>query len=362
MKSVKFKNVSKKYDNKLIINSLNFQVNAGELFFLLGPSGCGKTTCLRLIAGFIKPDEGEIFFDEMCVNKIPPNKRNAVLVFQNYALWPHMNVYENLEFGLEVRKIPKRLRKEKIMEALKAVKMEAHYLKYPGTLSGGEQQRIALARALAVKPDILLLDEPLSNLDAHLRAQMREEIKNIHSKWNITTIFVTHDQKEALSVGEKIAILKDGKIHQIGTPEEIYNKPSNRFIAEFIGDKNYLNGLFWKKTGSKTVIKTSIGDILINSSSLENSKNIDERKEINVFIKPETIIIYNTQEEKLPNLFEATLIDKIYQGESTTLIFSKNGINLKVITFNIKPETYTINTKFFLHIPPDDILAFADEH
>lgn len=360
MKSVKFKNVTKKYNNKPIINSLSFQVNAGELFFLLGPSGCGKTTCLRLIAGFIKPDEGEILFDDLIVNNTPPNRRNAVLVFQNYALWPHMTVYENVEFGLTVRKIDKKLRKDKVMEALKAVKMEKHYLKYPGTLSGGEQQRVALARALAVKPDILLLDEPLSNLDASLRTKMREEIKNIHSKWNITTIFVTHDQKEALSIGEKIAILKDGKIFQIGTPQEIYNKPANRFIAEFIGEKIFLKGFLINKSGLHATIRTPIGNISINSS--EYLKNIEEGKEVNVFIKPEAVIIYKSKEDKLTNMIEAVLIDKLYQGESTILFFNANGIILKVTSYNIKHDAYSINRKYFLHLPADDILIFADEN
>ena len=234
------KNVSKLFGETRAVDSITLDVKKGELFFFLGPSGCGKTTCLRTIAGFYQPDEGELYFDDKLMNNIPPHKRNIGMVFQNYALWPHMTVYENVEYGLNVRKVPVDDKKKKIQEVLEIVQMDRYATRNPNQLSGGQQQRIALARALVIEPDILLLDEPLSNLDAKLRLEMRHEIKRIHSEAGITSVYVTHDQKEALSLADRAAVMRDGKIVQIGTPREIYNLPANKFVADFIGETNFV--------------------------------------------------------------------------------------------------------------------------
>ncbi|HID07008.1 MAG TPA: ABC transporter ATP-binding protein, partial [Armatimonadetes bacterium] len=225
MVGVKLKDVTKRFGTTIAVNTVSLDVNRGELFFLLGPSGCGKTTLLRLIAGFVEPDAGEIWFDGRLMNNVPAHLRNAAMVFQNYALFPHMTVWENVAYGLRLRNLSKREQAERIRWALELVRMSEFKDRYPGQLSGGQQQRIALARALIVQPDVLLLDEPLSNLDARLRAEMRREIKRIHRQLRITTIYVTHDQKEALSMADRIAVMRNGCVEQVGTPRELYYHP-----------------------------------------------------------------------------------------------------------------------------------------
>jgi iron(III) transport system ATP-binding protein len=224
------------------VSDVSFSVKPGEFFFILGPSGCGKTTLLRLIAGFILPDSGKVLFEGHDVTSEPAHKRNAAMVFQNYALFPHLNVSENVAYGLRVRKVGAPERGARIRDALSLVRMEEFERAYIGQLSGGQQQRVALARALVIRPDALLLDEPLSNLDARLREEMRAELKAIHQAAGITTIYVTHDQKEAMSLADRIGILHQGRIEQVGVPSELYLQPRNRFVAEFVGDANLIPG------------------------------------------------------------------------------------------------------------------------
>lgn len=239
--SVKIENVVKKYGDFTAIDKMSFVINDGELFTLLGPSGCGKTTLLRMIAGFNSIEEGTIYFNESAINNLSAHKRNIGMVFQNYAIFPHLSVYENVEYGLKTRNIPKEERHKKIMEVLKIVQIEALKDRMPEKLSGGQQQRVALARAIVIEPKILLMDEPLSNLDAKLRVQMRTIIKKIQKKLNITTVYVTHDQEEALAISDRIAVMNKGKIMQLDTPSNIYQKPSNEFVASFIGISNFLD-------------------------------------------------------------------------------------------------------------------------
>ncbi|RLF25672.1 MAG: ABC transporter ATP-binding protein, partial [Thermoprotei archaeon] len=242
MVSVKLVEVTKRFGDFVAVDHISFHVREGEFFTLLGPSGCGKTTTLRLIAGFYKPDEGEIYFDNKLVNDLPPWKRNIGMVFQNYALWPHMNVWDNIAYGLKVRKIPRREIEKRVKEAIRLVGLEGLEKRKPSQLSGGQQQRVALARALVIEPQVLLLDEPLSNLDAKVRAQLRVEIRKLQKKLKITTIYVTHDQEEALSISDRVAVMSHGRILQIGTPREVYENPSSRFIADFIGMSNFIEG------------------------------------------------------------------------------------------------------------------------
>ncbi|MBN8645680.1 MAG: ABC transporter ATP-binding protein, partial [Planctomycetes bacterium] len=222
------------------VDRVSLTINAGDLFFLLGPSGCGKTTLLRMIAGFIDPTSGSIRFNGQDVTHTPPAKRNTGMVFQSYALWPHMSVLQNVEFGVKVRKVPRDERAARAMEALKSVRMDPYAQRKPNQLSGGQQQRVALARALVVRPSVLLLDEPLSNLDAKLRLEMRHEIRRICKETGITTVYVTHDQKEALSMADGIAVLDMGVIAQTGTPKGLYDRPGSRFVADFLGETNFI--------------------------------------------------------------------------------------------------------------------------
>lgn len=234
--------VVKAFGAFVALREVSVEIAAGELFFLLGPSGCGKTTLLRCIAGFYAPDAGRILIGGRDVTGLPPYKRDTGMMFQSYALWPHMTLAENVAFGLEMRKVPRGEIRRRVHEALERVHLADSAKKRPNQLSGGQQQRVALARALVVGPQCLLLDEPLSNLDAKLRMEMRGEIRRICKQEGLTAVYVTHDQKEALSIADRLAVMKDGVIEQVGTPEEVYRAPANRFVAGFIGEGNFIEG------------------------------------------------------------------------------------------------------------------------
>ena len=238
--SIEIRRLVKRFGPTTALDGIDLTVEPGELFFLLGPSGCGKTTLLRHIAGFYEPDGGAILVGGEDVTHLPPHKRDTGMVFQSYALWPHMTVAENVAFGLQMRKVPKAEAAARVRAALAAVKMEDKASRRPNQLSGGQQQRVALARALVVQPRCLLLDEPLSNLDAKLRLEMRGEIRRICKEAGLTAVYVTHDQKEALSIADRLAVMQGGRLEQVGTPLEVYRKPENRFVASFIGETNFL--------------------------------------------------------------------------------------------------------------------------
>jgi len=245
-----------------VVKSVTLDIADGELFFLLGPSGCGKTTLLRLLAGFYQPEEGEVLFGERAMNDVPPNRRNTGMVFQNYALWPHLSVFENVAYGLDVRNISGTERSHRVGEALAIVRMNDYAARSPAQLSGGQQQRVALARALVIRPDVLLLDEPLSNLDAKLRLEMREEIRRIHRETKLTTIYVTHDQQEALALADRIALMRDGGIEQVGTPLELYRNPRSTFVSEFLGAAHFIGGNVIAKLDEQRVrINTPLGEM-----------------------------------------------------------------------------------------------------
>jgi spermidine/putrescine ABC transporter ATP-binding subunit len=251
--------IVKRFGAVMAVDRADLTVEDGELFTLLGPSGCGKTTLLRLLAGFHEPDGGDIYFGDRRVSGLPPYARNIGMVFQNYALWPHMTVRANVAYGLRLRKLPSAAIDARVAEGLRKVNLVGLESRYPGQLSGGQQQRVALARALVLNPDILLLDEPLSNLDAKIRVQVRAEIRKLQQDLGITTIYVTHDQEEALSLSDRVAVMKDGRVLQVGVPKDLYERPRTRFVADFVGTNNLLAGDVSDRRDDCLVVHTALG-------------------------------------------------------------------------------------------------------
>ena len=309
MPDLKIQNIYKKYGKTQVLNGLSIDVKDGELLTLLGPSGCGKTTTLRCITGFLMPDKGNILIGEKDITDIPPEKRGIGLVFQNYALWPHMTISENLAFGLKLRKMTRSLIEQKVKDGLSIVKLDEYGDRYPRQLSGGQQQRVALARAIVLEPDILLLDEPLSNLDALLREQMRFEIGQIHKKFGITTVYVTHDQTEAMVISDKIVILNKGEIMQQGPPHEIYSKPENKFVAGFMGTTNFVPGKVQGKREKHLVMVTDSGKELL---CRKRAAEIGNRGEIAV--RPENIT-FCSETETGENIFQVSVTRASYTGD-----------------------------------------------
>jgi ABC-type Fe3+/spermidine/putrescine transport system ATPase subunit len=259
--TVVLRDVVKRFGSVPAVDRASLDVGDGELFTLLGPSGCGKTTLLRLVAGFYRPDAGEIWFGPRRVDALPPHARNIGMVFQNYALWPHMTVRGNVTYGLALRRLPAPEIARRLAEVLAMVNLAGLEDRYPGQLSGGQQQRVALARALVLNPDILLLDEPLSNLDAKIRVQVRAEIRRLQQALRITAIYVTHDQEEALSLSDRIAVMRDGHILQTATPRDLYERPRDRFVADFVGVNNFLPGVCGPVGGEGAVVETPAGPV-----------------------------------------------------------------------------------------------------
>jgi len=326
MPALTLKNLTKRFGDFAAVDDVSLEVAPGELFFILGPSGCGKTTLLRLVAGFTAPDSGRILFGEKDITDRPPEKRNTGMVFQNYALWPHMNVAENVSFGLEMHGIPRQERMNRIDRALAMVQMADYAGHLPGQLSGGQQQRIALARALVFEPDLVLLDEPLSNLDARLRIEMRRQIKLLHEQLGRTMIYVTHDQTEALSLADRIAVMHAGKISQVGAPRELYDRPANTFIANFIGEANMLAGRSRRRDG-RLVVESAAGELV--------STVFDPRTEpgdaVHCCIRPENLRI-----EAVPaagnNVLSGTLVGREYLGNSEQYFVAlADGTRLKAV-------------------------------
>lgn len=320
---VVIKNAVKKYGDYKAVNNANLNIQEGELFTLLGPSGCGKTTLLRMIAGFNPIDEGEIAFGDKVINDIPAHKRNIGMVFQNYAIFPHMSVFNNVAYGLKARKMDKKEIQKRVIEALQMVQMEQYKDRQPSQLSGGQQQRIALARAIVIHPDVLLMDEPLSNLDAKLRVQMRTIIRKLQKDLKITTIYVTHDQEEALAISDRIAVMKLGVIQQVGTPVEIYKDPQNTFVGDFIGTSNFLKGT--AKKGSEGT------EVTLSGKKVNLQLKRDYTGEVIVSARPEEIIIDEPKSSEL-------------QGEIVIGTFLGDFINYEIKLVNgqvIEVNEYT---------------------
>ncbi|MEF9990859.1 MAG: ABC transporter ATP-binding protein [Romboutsia sp.] len=303
MDLINLQNINVSYDKKNnILENLNLKVKKGELVSLLGPSGCGKTTTLRVVAGFIEPTAGKFLLGDEDYTKIPVHNRNFGLVFQSYALFPHLNVEENVGFGLNMKKLPKSEIKAKVEEILKTVDMTHLAKRYPKELSGGQRQRVAIARALVIEPSLLLLDEPLSNLDAKLRLKMRVEIRKLQQKLGITTLFVTHDQEECFSISDKVAVLNKGVIEQFDTPENIYSNPATEFVARFVGFENFIN-----------LKKVSENIYVDNSSNKFKVDRVKEKIDVKATIRPDDIKIVN---EDLENTVDGTVEIRTFLGKA----------------------------------------------
>ncbi|NVK20475.1 MAG: ABC transporter ATP-binding protein [Methylocystaceae bacterium] len=307
---VRFKDVQKTYDGEhLVVKKLNLDIQRGEFLTLLGPSGSGKSTCLMMLAGFETPTHGDILLQGQAINNVPPHKRDIGVVFQNYALFPHMSVVENVAFPLTVRKMNKTDAKKQAIRALDMVQLGEFAERRPGQLSGGQQQRVALARALVFEPQLVLMDEPLGALDKKLREQMQIEIKHIHENLGVTMVFVTHDQDEALTMSDRVAVFNDGIIQQIEPPAELYERPANSFVANFIGETNTLCGELGQVNGTECAVTLASGQE-IRVQNIINGKTGDRTS---VSIRPERVQLSDQKPED-QNVFEATVIETIYHG------------------------------------------------
>jgi len=356
---VEVRNIIKKFDNFTALNDVSVKIDPGELFFLLGPSGCGKTTLLRCIAGFHTPERGSVFIGDHEVTSLPPHKRDTGMVFQSYALWPHMTIEENVAFGLEMRRLSRTEIKKRVMRALEIVHLENRAKTKPNELSGGQQQRIALARALVVEPKCLLLDEPLSNLDARLRLEMRIEIRRICKEAGLTAVYVTHDQKEALSIADRMAVMRDGVIEQTGTPEQIYRHPASRFTAGFIGEGNFVDGTIIKKNRGLAEVETFLG-ILI-STSISESLCVGDA--VSVCMRPESIR-FNKPADASINMLKGVLKECVYLGEVAQHLITLNlgnGTQYEIKAFELDPRKGYSQTGSAVNmwIEPESVIVTA---
>ena len=333
---IELKNISKSFGEEDILENFSVEIERHAFVTILGPSGCGKTTMLRLIGGFEVPDEGQILFDGEDITSLPPYKRRLNTVFQKYALFPHMNVFDNVAFGLTIKKVDKKIIKEKVSEVLKLVNLSGFEKRSVDSLSGGQQQRIAIARALVNEPEVLLLDEPLGALDLKLRQEMQLELKKIQTKLGITFIYVTHDQEEALTMSDEIIVMNNGKIQQKGSPIDIYNEPQNAFVASFIGESNIIDGIMKK-------------DFLVEIAGTEFEcldKGFDDNEPVDVVIRPEDIK-FDKQNGKIPGVVNSV----IFKGVHYEMRITAADFDWIVQSTTMEPE----GTEVYLDFYPNDI-------
>ncbi len=334
---VRLQNISVKFDDDQILNNISLDINEKEFVTLLGPSGCGKTTTLRILGGFVKPDSGDVIFEGKRINDLPPYERQINTIFQKYALFPHLNVYENIAFGLRVQKKSEAEIKKTVNEMLELVNLKGFNKRDINSLSGGQQQRVSIARALAVKPRVLLLDEPLGALDLKLRKDMQVELKNIQQRLGITFVYVTHDQEEALSMSDTVVVMDNGRIQQIGTPLDIYNEPTNAFVADFIGESNIIDGVMLEDFKASFAGKTF--DCL--------DKGFEKNEQVDVVIRPEDVDVVPVEKGMLSG--EVTSVT--FKGVHFEIIVDINGFKWMIQTTDYEPVGAVIG----LYIEPDAI-------
>ena len=334
---VELRDISVTFDGEQILDGLNLDIKDKEFITLLGPSGCGKTTTLRLIAGFLEPERGEIVFDGKKINGVPAYKRQVNTIFQRYALFPHLNVYENIAFGLRIKKLKEKEIEEKVNEMLELVNLKGLEKRSIDTLSGGQQQRVAIARAIVNRPRVLLLDEPLAALDLKLRKEMQKELKNIQQKLGITFVFVTHDQEEALTMSDRVVVMAGGKIQQIGTPQDIYNEPKNAFVADFIGDSNIIDGIMVK-------------DLLVNFLGVDFpcvDTGFGNNNPVDVVIRPEDVILVPPQKSEM----KGTVTSLIFKGVHYEMDVMAGGFKWLVHSTKMEP----VGSEVSIYIEPENI-------
>lgn len=354
MISIRVQDIVKKFEDVLALDHLNLAIEPGEIFFLLGPSGCGKTTLLRTLAGFHTPDEGRIFFGDEEVTNLPPHKRHTGMMFQSYALWPHMTVEKNVAFGLEERKVPRAEITERVREALESVQMGAYAHRKISQLSGGQQQRVALARAMVIRPRCLLLDEPLSNLDAKLRLEMRGEIRTACKSHGLTAVYVTHDQKEALSIADRLAVMDGGGIRQIGTPVEVYRHPASRFVAEFIGESNFIEGTVISSDAGTTLVETDAGRF----EGLTRGPAFMAGARVTVSIRPETLSFVAVA--PAVNVASGRIAETIYLGETAQHRFESEGCSLKIFELNPRSARFDQVSDCMVAVDKSDVAILRE--
>lgn len=329
--SIDLQSITKRYGETVVVHEMNLQIQKGEFFSFLGPSGCGKTTTLRMIGGFEQPSSGQIYLDGQPIAGTPPYMRNVNTVFQSYALFPHMSIFDNVAFGLRMKNVGGAELQQRVTTALETVKLKDMGSRKPSQLSGGQRQRVALARAIVNRPSVLLLDEPLSALDLKLRRAMQIELKELQTKLGITFIFVTHDQEEALTISDRIAVMSQGRLEQVGTPTEIYERPRSRFVADFIGTTNFVPGKVLESSDQKLVVKTADG--VLNSAA---STGMGVGEDVTMSIRPEKISLSSTPAAAGENRLEGTIHEVIYLGTAThyivtlasgqqVIIYAQNG-------------------------------------
>jgi len=349
--------ITKRFGSVTAVDDISITVEPGELFFLLGPSGCGKTTLLRIVAGFYEPDAGRVFFGDADVTALPPHRRRLGMVFQNYALWPHMTVLENVAFGLSVRGVARADRKRRAMEMLGAVQMADYARRKPTQLSGGQQQRVALARALVIQPDFLLLDEPLSNLDAKLRLQMRTEIRRVQQSARVTSVYVTHDQDEALAMADRLAVVRDGRVEALGRPRDLYLNPPSAWVAGFLGTTNLLTGRLARRDGPASVVDTDFGPLRVAGAPAA----LGAGAEVTISVRPESLRLLGAGSAPAENIFAVTVLARTFQGETEQVRVRLGGaeVLLSDRPTNLPPVAAGETAR--LHVPADAVRVFAGE-
>jgi spermidine/putrescine transport system ATP-binding protein len=352
---VQLRALTKQYDETLAVDAIHASINAGEFFSLLGPSGCGKTTTLRMIAGFVRPTSGEILLDGLDVAQVPPHRRNVHTVFQNYALFPHLNVFDNIAFGLRRQKVAKSDVRHRVQEALELVELGGMAARRPQQLSGGQQQRVALARALVLRPAVLLLDEPLGALDAKIRKQLRLELKALQEEVGITFVFVTHDQEEALSMSDRVAVMSAGRIEQIGTPAEVYEDPATVFVADFLGISNLMDAEAVDHGSDQCTV--AVGEFRLRAEC----GDLTARGPVKIVARPERVQLLGhgtDQANCLPGMVERT----VYVGASVqVMVRLATGAQLQASIANTgHADGYQQGTPVCVHIPAEALRILGD--
>ncbi len=356
MTPIRIQDLCKRFGETTALDRVTLRIEAGELFFLLGPSGCGKTTLLRALAGFVQPDQGVIYFADKPVTNLPPRARGSAMVFQAYALWPHMTVAQNVAYGLRVRGVARTETERRVEQALRMVRMDGFGERRPTQLSGGQQQRVALARALVIEPRVLLLDEPLSNLDARLRDELREEIRRLHRETGLTMVYVTHDQKEALALADRLAVMDRGRLVQVGAPLDVYHRPRSRFVAGFLGDSNFLPGTVRRLTAGECLVDTAAATLI----GVAGSDTLVEGGRVVCSVRPHALTVDETGTG--PNRIPAVVEQLAFLGELLHVrLIAVGNTRLEMISLPHGATALKPGANITLTVSPEQVVLLPAE-